>query len=65
MGTHGAGKGTQAKRLAARLGGAHVSTGDILREAVENGSLLGREARRFLDQGLLVPITTSSGTSSP
>jgi len=55
MGTPGAGKGTQAKLLAARIGAAHISTGDILREAVQNGSALGRKARRFIQQGHLVP----------
>jgi adenylate kinase len=55
MGAPGAGKGTQARRLAEHAGVAHVSTGDMLREAVQNGSRLGREARRYLDAGLLVP----------
>jgi adenylate kinase len=55
MGTPGAGKGTQAKLLAGRFGAVHISTGDMLRAAVQNGSKLGKEARRYLDQGLLVP----------
>jgi adenylate kinase len=55
MGAPGAGKGTQAQRLATYAGAAHVSTGDMLREAVQSGSPLGREARRYLDAGLLVP----------
>jgi adenylate kinase len=55
MGAPGAGKGTQAKRLAERFGIAHVSTGDILREAVQAETPLGREARRYMDEGLLVP----------
>ena len=55
MGTPGAGKGTQAGLLAERSGAAHISTGDILREAVANGSTLGAEAQRYIDQGLLVP----------
>lgn len=54
-GTPGAGKGTQAKLLAERFGAAHISTGDMLRAAVSNGSRLGNEARRYIDQGLLVP----------
>jgi adenylate kinase len=54
-GAPGAGKGTQARRLSERFGVAHVSTGDILRDAVQAGTPLGREARRYMDQGLLVP----------
>jgi adenylate kinase len=55
MGAPGAGKGTQAKLLQQRFGVPHVSTGDILREAVWAGTPLGREARRTMEQGLLVP----------
>src|SRR5206468_3617922 len=55
MGTPGAGKGTQAKLLARRFGACHISTGDVLREAVRGGSPLGLEAKRFMEQGLLVP----------
>jgi adenylate kinase len=55
MGTPGAGKGTQAKLLAGRFGACHISTGDVLREAVRGRSKLGREAKRYMDQGLLVP----------
>ena len=55
MGTPGAGKGTQAKLLASRFGACHISTGDVLREAVRGGSQLGLEAKRYMEQGLLVP----------
>ncbi|TMB60097.1 MAG: adenylate kinase [Deltaproteobacteria bacterium] len=55
MGTPGAGKGTQAKLLAGRFGACHISTGDVLREAVRGGSPLGLEAKRYMEQGLLVP----------
>jgi adenylate kinase len=55
LGPPGAGKGTQAKRLAARLGIPHISTGDILRDAAAAGTPLGREARRYMDDGHLVP----------
>lgn len=55
MGAPGAGKGTQAKLLQERLGVPHISTGDILREAVRAGTPLGREAREMMDRGLLVP----------
>jgi len=55
MGTPGAGKGTQAKLLATQFNACHISTGDMLREAVRSGSPLGREARRAMDEGRLVP----------
>ena len=55
MGTPGAGKGTQAERLASRLGGCHISTGDMLRDASRRRSRLGREAQRYMEQGRLVP----------
>ena len=55
MGTPGAGKGTQAKLLAARVGACHISTGDMLRDAIRRGTRLGREAQRSMEQGLLVP----------
>src|SRR2546422_3324004 len=55
MGTPGAGKGTQAKLLASRFGACHISTGDVLREAVRGDSPLGLEAKRYMEQGLLVP----------
>ena len=55
LGAPGAGKGTQAKRLAERLRVSHISTGDILRQNVKDGTGLGREARDFMERGLLVP----------
>lgn len=55
MGPPGVGKGTQALRLRKELGVPHVSTGDILREAVQKGTPLGRRVRSFLDSGQLVP----------
>jgi adenylate kinase len=55
MGTPGAGKGTQAKLLAKRFGACHISTGDMLREAVRSGSRLGGEARRAMEEGHLIP----------
>ncbi len=55
LGPPGAGKGTQAKRLAEELSLAHISTGDILRENVKNATPLGKEAKDFMDKGLLVP----------
>jgi adenylate kinase len=55
MGPPGAGKGTQAARLAAAHGALHLATGDILREALKSDTPLGREARRYVDGGTLVP----------
>jgi len=55
MGPPGAGKGTQAVRLAQRLAIPHVSTGDMLREAVKKGTPLGLEAKSFMEKGALVP----------
>jgi len=55
LGPPGAGKGTQAVRLSRRLGVPHISTGDILREAVANDTELGRQAKGYMDAGELVP----------
>ena len=55
LGRQGAGKGTQAQRLAARCGVPHVSTGDMLRAAVKDGTPLGLQAKAIMDAGDLVP----------
>lgn len=55
LGAPGSGKGTQAKRIAASRGIPHVSTGDMLREAVRAGSELGRKAEPIMKAGALVP----------
>jgi len=55
MGPPGVGKGTQAVRLAATRGVVHVSTGDILRDAVGGGTALGRKVREYVEGGRLVP----------
>ena len=55
LGPPGAGKGTQASRLAMEWGVPHVATGDMLREAAQNGTRLGLEAKRYMDRGALVP----------
>jgi adenylate kinase len=55
MGPPGAGKGTQAVSLAERIGGAHISTGDIFRANVRDQTELGRTAQQFMDAGEYVP----------
>jgi adenylate kinase len=55
LGPPGAGKGTQARDLARLWGVPHVATGDMLREAVAAGTALGREAKAYMDRGVLVP----------
>lgn len=55
LGAPGAGKGTQAKKLAARYGIPHISTGDIFRANIAKDNELGKKAKVFIDQGLLVP----------
>lgn len=55
LGPPGAGKGTQARRLAEKLNLPHIATGDILRENVKNATCLGRQAQDFMERGLLVP----------
>lgn len=55
LGPPGAGKGTQATRIAERYGIPHISTGDILRGHVRDGTPLGEEAKRYMDAGDLVP----------
>lgn len=55
MGPPGAGKGTQAERLADRFGFLHLAPGDLLRQAVKEGTELGAKAKSFMDSGRLVP----------
>jgi adenylate kinase len=55
LGPPGAGKGTQAKQLAKALGLPHISTGDILRQNVAEATDLGKEAKDYMNKGLLVP----------
>ena len=55
LGAPGAGKGTQAKMIADKYGVPHVSTGDIFRANIKEGTELGKEAKTYMDRGLLVP----------
>ena len=61
LGPPGAGKGTQAKRLTARYGIPQLSTGDILRTAVADGTPLGKQAKALMDAGKLVPDEVVNG----
>ena len=55
LGAPGAGKGTQAKQIAAKYQIPHISTGDIFRANIKNGTELGKKAKTYMDQGALVP----------
>ena len=61
LGPPGTGKGTQAKLIAQQLGLAHLSTGDMFRAAVAQGSALGKQAKAFMDSGELVPDEVTIG----
>ena len=55
LGAPGAGKGTQADKIAEKYGIPHISTGDIFRANIKGGTELGKKAKEYMDQGLLVP----------
>ncbi len=61
LGPPGAGKGTQADRLATRLGIPKIATGDVLRAALRDGTTRGREAKAYMDRGDLVPDSVILG----
>ncbi len=61
LGAPGAGKGTQAKKLVEKYGIPQISTGDILRKAVADGTPLGKEAKAYMDRGELVPDSVVIG----
>ncbi len=61
FGPPGAGKGTQSTKLIEKYNLVHLSTGDILRSEIANGTSLGLEAKKLMDQGLLVPDSVVIG----
>lgn len=61
LGAPGAGKGTQAKKIAKQYQIPHISTGDIFRANIKEGTQLGMKAKAFMDQGLLVPDEITIG----
>ena len=61
MGPPGAGKGTQAELIKAKYPVPHISTGDMFREAVSNGTEMGKEAQKYMDAGKLVPDQVTIG----
>lgn len=63
LGPPGAGKGTQAKKMIEALQIPQISTGDILRAAVKEGTEMGLEAKKYMDAGKLVPDSVVSGLS--
>ena len=61
LGAPGAGKGTQAKKIAEKYQIAHISSGDIFRANIKGGTELGMKAKTFMDQGMLVPDEITIG----
>lgn len=61
LGAPGAGKGTQAKKISAKYGIPHISTGDIFRANIKGGTELGMKAKGYMDQGQLVPDEITIG----
>lgn len=61
MGPPGAGKGTQAEKIIADYQIPHISTGDMFRQAIKEGTSLGKKAKDYMDQGLLVPDEVTNG----
>ncbi|MDQ0256026.1 adenylate kinase [Evansella vedderi] len=61
MGLPGAGKGTQAEKIVEKYGIPHISTGDMFRSAIKNGTELGLKAKAFMDEGNLVPDEVTVG----
>ncbi|MCD8224738.1 MAG: adenylate kinase [Clostridiales bacterium] len=61
LGAPGAGKGTQAKKIAEKYGIPHISTGDIFRANIKGGTELGKKAKAYMDEGKLVPDDVTIG----
>ena len=61
MGLPGAGKGTQAEKISKEYNIPHISTGDMFRLAIKEGTELGKKAKNFMDQGDLVPDEVTIG----
>jgi adenylate kinase len=61
MGPPGAGKGTQAEKIVEKMAIPHISTGDMFRSAIREGTALGKKAKEFMDQGKLVPDEVTIG----
>ena len=61
MGLPGAGKGTQAEKISEKYGIPHISTGDMFRLAIKEGTELGKQAKQYLDEGALVPDEVTNG----
>ena len=61
LGAPGAGKGTQAAYVAQKLGLVHLATGDLFRQAIEQGTELGKQAKSYLESGQLVPDEVTIG----
>ena len=61
MGLPGAGKGTQAQKIVEDFDIPHISTGDIFRAAMKNGTPMGKEAKKYIDKGELVPDEVTNG----
>ncbi len=55
FGAPGSGKGTQSDKLIAKYGFEHISTGDVLRNEIKNGTELGKTAKEYIDKGQLIP----------
>lgn len=55
FGAPGSGKGTQSEKITEKYGIIHISTGDVLREEIKNGTELGKTAKRYIDEGQLLP----------
>ena len=65
LGPQGAGKGTQAQRIADRAGAKHISTGDIVRAEITSGSELGQKVQDYNDRGELVPDEINVEMATP